>query len=256
MDTSEQLNESIKAHSSYTKNINSKASELDYSLAEKHIPMLNMLDSLKTGIIIVQDFRKDNFFFFSEKFDEHFGFQNNSIRKTNQEWFRKRLNPDDYIINVGCVKGREYIKNIPIEERKNYKLIKEFRILNDNNKWIRVIIQDYILELDNEGNIWLSLKIIDFSPNQDIDAPGSAVLQNSSTGEVIFTMQKESNYNISEREKEVLGLIAKGLKSKDISEKLFISKNTVNNHRRNIIEKLKVANTQEAVSNAKELGII
>jgi len=46
------------------------------------------------------------------------------------------------------------------------------------------------------------------------------------------------------------------MKSNEIADKLFISSNTVNNHRRNMINKLNVSNTAEAVQLAIRLGII
>jgi len=46
-----------------------------------------------------------------------------------------------------------------------------------------------------------------------------------------------SNAVLSKRETEVLGLISQGLNSKSIAERLFISVNTVNNHRQNILAK-------------------
>lgn len=47
-----------------------------------------------------------------------------------------------------------------------------------------------------------------------------------------------SNEGISEREKEVLTLVARGLTNKEIAEKLFISAHTVITHRKNITAKL------------------
>ncbi|MBL7998205.1 MAG: helix-turn-helix transcriptional regulator [Candidatus Kapabacteria bacterium] len=52
---------------------------------------------------------------------------------------------------------------------------------------------------------------------------------------------------ISDREAEVLELIAQGKSSKQIAGMLFISTNTVNTHRQRIIEKLGVSNTAQAV---------
>jgi two-component system LytT family response regulator len=50
---------------------------------------------------------------------------------------------------------------------------------------------------------------------------------------------------LSKREKEILTLLLTGNSSINISDKLFISKNTVNTHRRNILAKLNVRNTVE-----------
>lgn len=48
---------------------------------------------------------------------------------------------------------------------------------------------------------------------------------------------------LSEREIEIITLIAEGLTNPEISEKLFLSKHTVNTHRKNIMAKLGVKNT-------------
>jgi DNA-binding NarL/FixJ family response regulator len=53
------------------------------------------------------------------------------------------------------------------------------------------------------------------------------------------------NSNLSEREKEVARLICKGLTSKKIAEILFLSKHTVDTHRRKIISKLKLISTDD-----------
>jgi DNA-binding CsgD family transcriptional regulator len=50
---------------------------------------------------------------------------------------------------------------------------------------------------------------------------------------------------LSTREKEILQLTSKGLSSEQIAEKLFISKNTVNNHRKKIIKKLGIKSLSE-----------
>jgi DNA-binding NarL/FixJ family response regulator len=51
--------------------------------------------------------------------------------------------------------------------------------------------------------------------------------------------------NLSKREKEIAVLVAKGLTSQQISEKLFLSLLTVNTHRRNLLHKLGLSNTAQ-----------
>ncbi|WP_427383558.1 response regulator [Janibacter sp. G56] len=51
---------------------------------------------------------------------------------------------------------------------------------------------------------------------------------------------------LTEREREVLALVAQGRKNREIAELLFISENTVKNHVRNILEKLQLHSRVEA----------
>jgi len=51
---------------------------------------------------------------------------------------------------------------------------------------------------------------------------------------------------LTERELEVLKLVARGMANKDIARELFISENTVKNHVRNILEKLQLHSRMEA----------
>ena len=59
--------------------------------------------------------------------------------------------------------------------------------------------------------------------------------------------QQVPSPRLTDREMEVLKLVAKGLNNRDIAKQLFISENTVKNHIRNILEKLHLHSRMEAV---------
>jgi DNA-binding CsgD family transcriptional regulator len=61
---------------------------------------------------------------------------------------------------------------------------------------------------------------------------------------------------LSQRELEVLNYVSKGYTSRQIADTLFISKSTVDTHRKNIINKLEVKGSIEAVNKAEEIGIL
>ncbi|MDR2272362.1 MAG: response regulator transcription factor [Sphingobacterium sp.] len=63
-------------------------------------------------------------------------------------------------------------------------------------------------------------------------------------------------FDISERELEVLKLIADGFTNVEIADKIFLSKRTIEGHRQSLIEKLNVKNTAELVKVAFKSGIL
>lgn len=62
--------------------------------------------------------------------------------------------------------------------------------------------------------------------------------------------------HLTERETELLKLVAAGLPNREIAHQLFISENTVKYHLKSIIQKLGVRNRAEAVSSGIQKGII
>jgi len=73
--------------------------------------------------------------------------------------------------------------------------------------------------------------------------------------ESVFERKKYKNIELSPREKQVLELLGEELTSKEISEKLFISVNTVETHRKNILLKTGSKTTTGAVKYAIESGL-
>ncbi len=97
-----------------------------------------------------------------------------------------------------------------------------------------------------------------------------AAIQRAAAGEPVFSpalaalvlgefrrMSKQATgvNPLSDREREVLQLVARGYAYKDIGERLFISPKTVENHVRNILGKLHLNRKQELIRYAVEHGI-
>ena len=62
-----------------------------------------------------------------------------------------------------------------------------------------------------------------------------------------FSEDKLKEYELSEREIEVLNLISQGFKNSEIADSLFVSQNTIKTHIKNIYVKLDVKNRVEAI---------
>ena len=61
---------------------------------------------------------------------------------------------------------------------------------------------------------------------------------------------------ITRREKDVLLLIADGLTTSEVADKLFISPHTVESHRKNLMEKFEMKSMTSVISKVKSLGLI
>ncbi len=72
------------------------------------------------------------------------------------------------------------------------------------------------------------------------------------------TQEEKSNYRelLSDREFEVLSLLARGMSNKEIAEELYISEKTVKNHVSNVLRKLDVNDRTQAVITALKQGLV
>ena len=66
----------------------------------------------------------------------------------------------------------------------------------------------------------------------------------------------QSSLGITERERQVLQLLADGRSNKEIAAQLGLSPNTVKTHVARLFEKLRVARRTEAIGVARELGLV
>ncbi|MGE0546978.1 MAG: response regulator [Kofleriaceae bacterium] len=96
-------------------------------------------------------------------------------------------------------------------------------------------------------------------------ARGESVLQPSIASKVLAELSRLTTSaapatnelsRLSEREREVLRLIARGASNKEIASALFLAEGTVKNHVTNILTKLDVSDRTQAALRARELGIV
>lgn len=110
----------------------------------------------------------------------------------------------------------------------------------------------YLLKNSDKQTIVKAIETVMQGEEYMDDAIKKIILQESLTG------QRRSIYEVplTKREIEILKLIAEGLSSQEIADKLFISLRTVETHRLNINQKLDVKNTAGLVKEALKRGLI
>lgn len=234
--------------------------KLDYSILDRHIGFLESIKSVHNSAISIFDLAKMQHVYVSSTFEGLLGWDLEEARKPGHEYTDSRMHPDD-LEHLDRVSSQffDLFLQIKYEDRQNiehYKMIMDYRTKQKDNSYVRVIEQHKLLEFDDRDNIWLSLSILDLSPDQDISSLCRYRIINSKTGELYHFPNQIKENSLSTREQEVLALLARGLISKQIADQLFISVNTVNTHRQRIIEKLSVSNTTEAVQYVSKLGLI
>ncbi|HVP20350.1 MAG TPA: LuxR C-terminal-related transcriptional regulator [Anaerolineaceae bacterium] len=125
------------------------------------------------------------------------------------------------------------------------------RTFVDEGEPMRLLIADFRLLIEKQPGD-RSHHLIDYSERLLAAFPLPSIVQQSA----ISNHQSTNIEPLSKRELEVLRLIAQGLSNREISERLFLSLNTVKGHSRIIFDKLQVKRRTEAVARARELGLM
>ena len=128
-------------------------------------------------------------------------------------------------------------------------------------KWLelKLIIVDNAYEIYMGGiavfftvlGIWLALKLT---------KPKTVVVEKqvyvNNGPEFIINQTEVEKLGLSKRELDVLQLMAEGLSNQEISERLFVSLNTIKTHSAKMFEKMEVKRRTQAVEMGKRLSII
>jgi DNA-binding CsgD family transcriptional regulator/PAS domain-containing protein len=234
--------------------------ESDYAVLDRHIPFLERLDAIDRSSISIFDMNRKSHVYASPSYRKRLGISDED--DLGIEGFDRLMHPDDYLGSLrNSVYFMRFALGLPGDGIRNYKLIQEFRIQNGSGGWLRVVEQFTCLEADHTGKPWLALSILDVSPDQDVETGFRATMTDTLTGE-LYGMPgtkkaiSDENEPLSGRERQILTLISEGLVSKQVADRLFLSIHTVNTHRRNIINKMNVSNTAEAIRQARDMALI
>jgi len=205
------------------------------------------------------DVFKERYDFASDNFSHIFGYNSQWIQTIHKQGdlLEERIHPDDRSqITEYQIQHGEFIYSLPFEKRNDYQQIFQYRVLNAKQEYVNVISRQQVIQKDRNGKAWIIMGVMDMSPDQELNEKIKHSVINRQTGEIIISgITSPTQPQLTSREKEVLKLIRQGLLSKEIADQLNVSIHTINNHRKNILAKLNVDTSIEAINAAGHLGL-
>lgn len=170
------------------------------------------------------------------------------------------IHPDDqpWFLNFEN-KVTEFFSTLTQYQIPNYKVRYDYRIRKKNGEYIRILKQVVTIQFDKSNRLLRTFGVhTDISHIKQDGLPVLSFIglngEPSFIGVNVNKVFSSASIQLTRREKEVLSLLIEGKKSEEISRQLFISKLTVNTHRRNLLKKTNTPNTIKLISVAIKKG--
>lgn len=224
--------------------------------------MIESFVKVDNSVAVLSDLASNKSYIFAGNFGSFFDINTNGFTTIDSIWeddIYKRIHPDDlFQRHLLELEFFNFLKTLTPEEKLNYATKCKIRALNNNNDYKFILHRSFYLKNSSQGGLWLAVCLYNYLFEKTaVSNTIEGQIINTKTGESFFV---ETYVNcidlLTLREREILALIGKGIISKEIAAKLNISINTVNRHRQNILEKLNVSNSIEAVRTAEALNLL
>ncbi|MFS4470218.1 LuxR C-terminal-related transcriptional regulator [Chryseobacterium sp. T20] len=204
---------------------------------------------MEGAICVLSDMQENKSFIYKSAAADELGLKMDEnpaeIDSIWEEEMLKKIHPDDRLKKyIHELRFFKLLDTMEIKERTAYSVVSKIRMKdkNEDYRWVKHRMF-YIYSPDN-GRLRLALCLYNIA----LTSSGTPdfMIVNIIKGEVVVKDKLDYKNILSPRELEVLKWIGEGYASKEIAGLLSISVNTVNRHRQNILEKLKVKNSTQA----------
>lgn len=254
MDTGELSNTLLSIWRDQPKAIESIKQEIDLEIQKQ----LLMLFSVGDFYYFVFNVLSGAFDFMSSEVEKVTGYPPSVL---SVEKLVESIHPDDRAFVRNCENTvLSFFQNISPEKFFNYKVMYDYRIKKSNGEYIRIMHQSITINYGPEGTILHTFCIhTNITHIKRETHPHLSFI--GLNGEKSFIDYPIENYKhpkhptiFSAREQEILVHLWEGLDSTEIAKRLFISKNTVDTHRRSMLSKSGTKNVVELLRFALKNG--
>ena len=228
---------------------------------EKHIEKIIELDKYlpySSTFFCITNTQSLTFEYISKNMQSCLGLDPKLFMNKGMRFFWSRIHPDDVEKWLSCLNElMNYTLNeITIEERINMNYTWNYRIKNSKNEYVNIVQNTTPLEFDVQKKPIIGLAhytVLNSNIKMDICASAKLLNDKKEYETQYFNnfSQKLLNDGVTNRERDIIRLLVLNYSSKEIAEKLFISSNTVDTHRRNILKKLNISSTGELLGMLK-----
>ena len=214
---------------------------------------------MENAVSVLSDMHTNVSYVYYGRFSQVFGWnrENGTEEKIDSIWeekILKQIHPDDlHDKYLQELRFFHFVRRQPKTKRTDFYLANKLRIKDAQGNYQFVLHRLFYVPSPVGGDLWLALCV--YTPWL-LGFSGKSRVVHSVTGEMMELGGQEDAQILSDREKQILRLIDKGLMSKEIASQLSISVHTVSRHRQEILSKLQVKSSIEACRVAKELGIL
>lgn len=213
------------------------------------------------SVAVLTNFQDNYSYIFSGAFGSIFGLQPESsfIESAFEDEIFNKIHPDDLLErHVLELRYFHFLMTLSPEDRCKYSTYSYIRTHNSDGAYMYITHRTYFLTSLSNGVIWLALCVYSPCVEQNSHQGIEGKIVNNENGEILPIAKyiQCDKMILSDREIEILREIALGKGSKEIASELYISPYTVYRHRQNLIKKLKVTNSAEAVKTALLMGLI
>lgn len=177
---------------------------------------------------------------------------------SDEDMIYNRLHPEDLaekrMLEFEFFK---YVDTLDGQSKLDHIAQSRIRILDASDHYLYVDNTTQVICTSPHNKIWLILCCYTLSPDQSPASDIEACIVDRVTGDIKrLSLSDKRSKILTDREKEILRLVKDGRSSKQIASDLGISINTVSRHRQNILEKLSVGNSPEAIRAATSMRLL